>query len=949
MKRKNINLFLLVALSVLLITGLLSCNLELSPENGVLEIHLGGASRNINWLPEIKMDIASYTITGIGPNEGDGFVEEGFTGATFTKESLAVGEWEITVDGYNDEDIRIGTTNFETTIRKSRITDVTASMTPLLGVGTLDVSVSWSDSLDKMADPQVYVLIQDQEGNDIPAYQNPIQLTLGGDGKSAAKMISDIPIGWYEVSIGLYEGITEGDAEVVWQGVYTFRIVKDEITEGIVEISEEQIQFGVGSISLIINEEMNNPFAVSFTGLPESVKEEQEVSLVATGAYGDDATYRWYVNGVRQGGTASEFAFSSNTAGSYTISLLVSSGGAVGGHSQSIEVTQASEEVAIDKTNLVVGYLEGEQADSVLSNVGLPTEGANGTRITWESNDESCISATGVVTRPAYSLGDTQVQLTATVERGTAQETKSFNVYVIKLPQTDEEAVAADKASLEIVFAGLDSTDTVTQDVTLTGSGDSGTTITWESSEPATITTGGVVTRPDYTGESDVEVTLTATISKGAVSDTKTFTLTVKIILQEQTVTFVSNGGSSLDPRTVYWGRLIEEPEVPTKVGYSFEGWFTDSELTEQWDFVHDYVRGDINLYARWSMPVQVTFNAQGGVSLNPASKSVNTGKTYGELASTIKAGHTLIGWYTEPDGEGTEVAIDTIVTINSDHTLYAAWQANTLTITFDAQGGSVADSPTKEVTYEQQYGQLPVPTRENHTFDGWWTGEYGTGIEITEETFFTGMTGLTLYAKWFYNVFTGPAGGLVFYENPNYTIDGWRYLEAAPYGWYKGETHSYGAYTSNDDPEFQWGAYGYEINPSAKATGIGSGATNTENIVNYHNTLWTLYPEKGDYYINPTEYYELNDGTVAAKICAEYSVNIDGIMYDGWFLPSKDELNLMYRNLYLQALGGFSDGFYWSSSDYTVGYVYPQRFSSGYQGNIARFAIVGVRPVRAF
>ena len=27
----------------------------------------------------------------------------------------------------------------------------------------------------------------------------------------------------------------------------------------------------------------------------------------------------------------------------------------------------------------------------------------------------------------------------------------------------------------------------------------------------------------------------------------------------------------------------------------------------------------------------------------------------------------------------------------------------------------------------------------------------------------------------------TGPAGGFIFYENPNYKVDGWRYLEAAP------------------------------------------------------------------------------------------------------------------------------------------------------------------------
>ncbi|MFA7109732.1 MAG: hypothetical protein WC162_11375, partial [Sphaerochaetaceae bacterium] len=44
----------------------------------------------------------------------------------------------------------------------------------------------------------------------------------------------------------------------------------------------------------------------------------------------------------------------------------------------------------------------------------------------------------------------------------------------------------------------------------------------------------------------------------------------------------------------------------------------------------------------------------------------------------------------------------------------------------------------------------------------------------------------------------------------------------------------------------------------------------------------------------------------VAAKVCAEYSVDIDGITYDDWFLPSKEELNCMYGNLECNFLGTF-------------------------------------------
>lgn len=52
-----------------------------------------------------------------------------------------------------------------------------------------------------------------------------------------------------------------------------------------------------------------------------------------------------------------------------------------------------------------------------------------------------------------------------------------------------------------------------------------------------------------------------------------------------------------------------------------------------------------------------------------------------------------------------------------------------------------------------------------------------------------------------------------------------------------------------------------------------------------------------------------------AAKICADYS---DGT-YNDWFLPSKDELMLMYQNLRLTGVGGFTHTCYWSSSEYNA------------------------------
>jgi hypothetical protein len=187
--------------------------------------------------------------------------------------------------------------------------------------------------------------------------------------------------------------------------------------------------------------------------------------------------------------------------------------------------------------------------------------------------------------------------------------------------------------------------------------------------------------------------------------------------------------------------------------------------------------------------------------------------------------------------------------------------------------------------------------------------------------------------------VYTGPAGGLVFYDKGSYGDDGWRYLEAAPYRWFNGST----------DPKMQWGAITYTVDPSAKATAVGTGEADTANIVSYHDRLWTLYPGKGDYYTNPTGYYSFCDGTVAAKECSEYSVENGGTTYDDWFLPSKDELDLIYEYLKVPGLGGFSTSFYWSSSEEHNNNAWAQYFYSGGQGGHNKDNDSRVRPVRAF
>jgi len=152
-----------------------------------------------------------------------------------------------------------------------------------------------------------------------------------------------------------------------------------------------------------------------------------------------------------------------------------------------------------------------------------------------------------------------------------------------------------------------------------------------------------------------------------------------------------------------------------------------------------------------------------------------------------------------------------------------------------------------------------------------------------------------------------GPAGGIVFFDKGFYG-DGWRYFEAAPAG---------------SEFKAEWGSYRQDITNTM--TGVGFGKENTRLIVERLNGL-----------------REVNR---AAQRCA--SMDING--YKDWFLPSKDELDLVFKNLKLAGLGGFSDSWYWSSSELGKKDAWNQKFISGFRDGNSKDRMGTVRAVRVF
>ena len=158
--------------------------------------------------------------------------------------------------------------------------------------------------------------------------------------------------------------------------------------------------------------------------------------------------------------------------------------------------------------------------------------------------------------------------------------------------------------------------------------------------------------------------------------------------------------------------------------------------------------------------------------------------------------------------------------------------------------------------------------------------------------------------------------GGIVFYI-----------LEEGNTGYVAGETHGLIAAVADQSDVIQWynGSY---VTTGATGTAVGTGSANTDAIISVQGGTETSY---------------------AAGLARAYT---DGT-YTDWFLPSIDELNLMYSNIgqgsSLGNIGNFADEYYWSSTENDNDDAWGQNFDFGGQDFRNKNFTVNVRAVRAF
>lgn len=175
--------------------------------------------------------------------------------------------------------------------------------------------------------------------------------------------------------------------------------------------------------------------------------------------------------------------------------------------------------------------------------------------------------------------------------------------------------------------------------------------------------------------------------------------------------------GGKTTVKYVKLGKTLPAPDVSAREGYTLAGWYTDEELTSQFDFSLP-VTTDITLYAKWVQTATVTFHANGH-GTEPAAVEVEIGGTCGTLPTMSADGYTFDGWYTDSDTFANAFTASTTVT--ADVEVYAKWE--------ESGGGFVVEGTKLTVSPSAKEGLL----EEKSGFDGYLYKRLGLDVEVAK------------------------------------------------------------------------------------------------------------------------------------------------------------------------------------------------------------------------
>ena len=176
-------------------------------------------------------------------------------------------------------------------------------------------------------------------------------------------------------------------------------------------------------------------------------------------------------------------------------------------------------------------------------------------------------------------------------------------------------------------------------------------------------------------------------------------TLTALWKVNSYTITFDTDGGTSIPAITQAFGTTVTAPADPVQTGYAFVGWDREIPATMPAE--------NITIKAKWSAnSYTITFDTDGGTSIPAITQAFGT--TVTAPADPAKTGYTFVRW---------DIKIPATMPA-SNITLTAMWEVNSYTLSFDSDGGSACNALPFE--YGQPLIGLPTPTRDGYIFTGW-------------------------------------------------------------------------------------------------------------------------------------------------------------------------------------------------------------------------------------
>ena len=212
-------------------------------------------------------------------------------------------------------------------------------------------------------------------------------------------------------------------------------------------------------------------------------------------------------------------------------------------------------------------------------------------------------------------------------------------------------------------------------------------------------------------------------------------------------VTFDTQDGKKVSTRLVGNGEKLTRPQDPEREDYVFVGWYTDKNCTTAFDFETDTINKDTTLYAKWKNAFYtVSFESNGGSRV--LSQTVAYKGKVTKPEDPKREHYVFGGWYKEKGCTteydfGKEIVEDAI-------TLYAKWDKEIYTVSFESNGGSQVTG--QQVVYEGQITKPEDPKKEHYVFAGWYTDKDCK----TEFDFNTKVESIiTLYAKWDKAIYT--------------------------------------------------------------------------------------------------------------------------------------------------------------------------------------------------